>query len=55
MSFIVLFILFAGRDGSAVSHTEESYDSNTLFSSKIGDEIFLKPNRPALVVSSTSW
>eukprot|EP00268_Persea_americana_P037568 TRINITY_DN37229_c0_g1_i1.p1 TRINITY_DN37229_c0_g1~~TRINITY_DN37229_c0_g1_i1.p1 ORF type:complete len:483 (+),score=97.89 TRINITY_DN37229_c0_g1_i1:134-1582(+) len=44
-----------GRDGSAVSHTEESYDSNTLFSSKIGDEIFLKPNRPALVVSSTSW
>lgn len=28
---------------------------NTVFTSKIDGEIFLKPNRPALVVSSTSW
>jgi hypothetical protein len=27
----------------------------TVFTSKINDEIFLKPNRPALVVNSTSW
>lgn len=27
----------------------------TAFTSKIDGEVFLKPNRPALVVSSTSW
>ncbi|GJN08890.1 hypothetical protein PR202_ga26850 [Eleusine coracana subsp. coracana] len=35
---------------------KEAKDMNaTVFTSKIGGEIFLKPNRPALVVSSTSW
>ncbi|WVZ55701.1 hypothetical protein U9M48_006328 [Paspalum notatum var. saurae] len=29
--------------------------NTTVFTSKIDDKIFLKPNRPALVVSSTSW
>jgi beta-1,4-mannosyltransferase len=29
--------------------------NSTVFTSKIDDEVFLKPNRPALVVSSTSW
>lgn len=29
--------------------------NTTVFTSKINGEIFLKPNRPALVVSSTSW
>lgn len=28
---------------------------STLFTTQIDNEIFLKPNRPALVVSSTSW
>lgn len=55
MSSMVLFMLFAERESTAVSHSEEPYDSTTLFSSKIGNDIFLKLNRPALVVSSTSW
>jgi len=29
--------------------------NTTVFTSKNNGEIFLKPNRPALVVSSTSW
>lgn len=29
--------------------------SDTLFTTQVGTAIFLKPNRPALVVSSTSW
>jgi hypothetical protein len=29
--------------------------NSTVFTSKIDDEVFLKPNRSALVVSSTSW
>ncbi|KAF8406195.1 hypothetical protein HHK36_008276 [Tetracentron sinense] len=29
--------------------------NETLFSIQVGSDIFLKPNRPALVVSSTSW
>ncbi|XP_065020911.1 UDP-glycosyltransferase TURAN-like isoform X1 [Musa acuminata AAA Group] len=35
--------------------TELNQSSDTLFSSQIDSNIFLKPNRPALVVSSTSW
>jgi len=29
--------------------------NETLFTTMVADDIFLKPNRPALVVSSTSW
>ncbi|KAG6730838.1 hypothetical protein I3842_01G099900 [Carya illinoinensis] len=29
--------------------------NETLLTSQVGSDIFLKPNRPALVVSSTSW
>ncbi|XP_062169900.1 UDP-glycosyltransferase TURAN isoform X1 [Alnus glutinosa] len=29
--------------------------NETLFTTQVGTDIFLKPNRPALVVSSTSW
>ncbi|KAL6999761.1 chitobiosyldiphosphodolichol beta-mannosyltransferase [Sarracenia purpurea var. burkii] len=29
--------------------------SETLFTTQIGEDIFLKQNRPALIVSSTSW
>ncbi|CAK7327701.1 unnamed protein product [Dovyalis caffra] len=29
--------------------------NETVFTTMVGDDIFLKPNRPALVVSSTSW
>lgn len=29
--------------------------NTTVFTSKIDGEVYLKPNRPALVVSSTSW
>ncbi|KAL6867730.1 hypothetical protein ACP4OV_015754 [Aristida adscensionis] len=39
-----------------ISVEKEVEDMNsTIFTSKIDGEIFLKPNRPALVVSSTSW
>ncbi|XP_010531979.1 PREDICTED: UDP-glycosyltransferase TURAN isoform X2 [Tarenaya hassleriana] len=34
---------------------EKQNPHETLFTAKIDDSIFLKPNRPALVVSSTSW
>ena len=35
---------------------KEVEDRNTtVFTSWVDGEIFLKPNRPALVVSSTSW
>uniref|UniRef100_A0A0D9Z2Z0 Glycosyltransferase subfamily 4-like N-terminal domain-containing protein n=1 Tax=Oryza glumipatula TaxID=40148 RepID=A0A0D9Z2Z0_9ORYZ len=37
-------------------HEKEVEDRNTtVFTSWVDGEIFLKPNRPALVVSSTSW
>lgn len=29
--------------------------NETLFTTMVAGDIFLKPNRPALVVSSTSW
>ncbi|XP_057980369.1 UDP-glycosyltransferase TURAN isoform X2 [Malania oleifera] len=32
-----------------------SCDLETLFTTQVGSDIFLKPNRPALIVSSTSW
>lgn len=44
-----------GRESSAMSKSEEPHENSTLFSTKIGSDIFLRPNRPALVVSSTSW
>ncbi|XP_074588217.1 UDP-glycosyltransferase TURAN [Curcuma longa] len=34
---------------------ELDHPSDSLFTSQVGNDIFLKPNRPALVVSSTSW
>ncbi|KAF8776260.1 hypothetical protein HU200_003665 [Digitaria exilis] len=49
-------ICSAMGNADCISVEKEAGDMNTTaFTSKIGDEIFLKPNRPALVVSSTSW
>ncbi|KAK1315626.1 hypothetical protein QJS10_CPA05g01836 [Acorus calamus] len=44
-----------GLNDSSSREGNESDSKATLFSTKVGHEIFLKPNRPALVVSSTSW
>ncbi|PSR84628.1 UDP-glycosyltransferase [Actinidia chinensis var. chinensis] len=45
---------FGLRD--CISNEVGSCDPNeTLFSSQVGNGIFLKRNRPALIVSSTSW
>ncbi|XP_017699336.2 UDP-glycosyltransferase TURAN isoform X3 [Phoenix dactylifera] len=41
------------ESGAAIHWLDQS--SDTLFSTQIGNEIFLKASRPALVVSSTSW
>ncbi|KAK9269515.1 hypothetical protein L1049_001290 [Liquidambar formosana] len=39
-----------------VTNGMRSHDLNeTLFTTQVGTDFFLKPNRPALVVSSTSW
>ncbi|XP_006649500.1 UDP-glycosyltransferase TURAN [Oryza brachyantha] len=44
-----------GND-DCISVEKEVEDRNTtVFTSQIDGEVFLKPNRPALVVSSTSW
>lgn len=43
-------------NADCISIEKEVEDRNTtVFTKKIDSEIFLKPNRPALVVSSTSW
>ncbi|KAJ4700005.1 UDP-glycosyltransferase TURAN [Melia azedarach] len=34
---------------------ERHNTDETLFTTQVGNDVFLKPNRPALVVSSTSW
>ncbi|KAK1282641.1 hypothetical protein QJS10_CPB22g00204 [Acorus calamus] len=44
-----------GLNDSGASKGNESDSKDTLFSTKVDHEICLKPNRPALVVSSTSW
>ncbi|KAK1291975.1 hypothetical protein QJS10_CPB17g00663 [Acorus calamus] len=44
-----------GLNDSSSREGNESDSTATLFSTKVGHDIFLKPNRPALVVSSTSW
>ncbi|XP_058069792.1 UDP-glycosyltransferase TURAN isoform X2 [Magnolia sinica] len=44
-----------GRDGNAAFQTEELNANNTLFTTQVGNDIFAKPSRPALIVSSTSW
>ncbi|RWW22302.1 hypothetical protein GW17_00013501, partial [Ensete ventricosum] len=51
------YLLVAAQEGLDTDEaiTELNQSSDTLFSSQIGSSIFLKPNRPALVVSSTSW
>ncbi|OEL16427.1 UDP-glycosyltransferase TURAN, partial [Dichanthelium oligosanthes] len=49
-------ICSAMGNADCISVEKEVEDMNTTaFTSKIDGEIFLKPNRPALVVSSTSW
>lgn len=43
-------------NADCISVEEVGEDMNTTaFTSKIDGQVFLKPNRPALVVSSTSW
>jgi hypothetical protein len=49
-------ICSAMGNADCISVEKEVQDMNTtVFTSKNDGEIFLKPNRPALVVSSTSW
>ncbi|TVU48193.1 hypothetical protein EJB05_07821 [Eragrostis curvula] len=49
-------ICSAMGNADCVSVEKEAGDVNTtVFTRKIDGEIFLKPNRPAVVVSSTSW
>ncbi|KAL5988240.1 hypothetical protein ACLOJK_036003 [Asimina triloba] len=44
-----------GRDSSAAFQRGELKANDTLFTTLFEDNVFLKPNRPALIVSSTSW
>uniref|UniRef100_A0A0D3GHX9 Tryptophan synthase beta chain-like PALP domain-containing protein n=2 Tax=Oryza TaxID=4527 RepID=A0A0D3GHX9_9ORYZ len=46
-----------GMEVDIVANGEKEVEdrNTTVFTSRIDGEIFLKPNRPALVVSSTSW
>ncbi|XP_077239802.1 UDP-Glycosyltransferase superfamily protein isoform X2 [Tasmannia lanceolata] len=44
-----------GRVSSAAIHGEEPYANSTLFTTQVDHDIFLKQDRPALIVSSTSW
>ncbi|KAG8097104.1 hypothetical protein GUJ93_ZPchr0013g35909 [Zizania palustris] len=49
-------ICSAMGNADCISVEKEVEDRNaTVFTSTVDGEIFLKPNRPALVVSSTSW
>ncbi|KAJ0982153.1 hypothetical protein J5N97_010408 [Dioscorea zingiberensis] len=43
-----------GLEGYAVVNSMSKLN-HSIFTAQIGNDIFLKPNRPALVVSSTSW
>uniref|UniRef100_A0A0D9VQ97 Uncharacterized protein n=1 Tax=Leersia perrieri TaxID=77586 RepID=A0A0D9VQ97_9ORYZ len=44
-----------GNDDCISVEKEMKNMNTTVFTSSIDGEVFLKPNRPALVVSSTSW
>ncbi|KAJ4717399.1 UDP-glycosyltransferase TURAN [Melia azedarach] len=44
-----------GIQDCVINGMERHNTDETLFTTQVGNDVFLKPNRPALVVSSTSW
>uniref|UniRef100_A0A0D3GHY0 Glycosyltransferase subfamily 4-like N-terminal domain-containing protein n=1 Tax=Oryza barthii TaxID=65489 RepID=A0A0D3GHY0_9ORYZ len=52
---VKIYFWFEKHFGRMADEKEVEDRNTTVFTSRIDGEIFLKPNRPALVVSSTSW